>query len=147
MYLLLYPDDCLAISHRAVHNLHEIGKYFTLKPGSIGPPKIYLGGKVSKVVLPNGIEAHAFSSTQYVRESVKNMEAYMKKKNYVFTHKTISVPIPGSYHPELDGTEELDDEESSYYQSPIGILRWIVESGRIDISYEASIMASHTALP
>lgn len=146
-YLLLYVDDCLAISHRAVHNLHEIGKYFTLKPGSIGPPKIYLGGKVSKVVLPNGIEAHAFSSTQYVRESVKNVEAYMKKKNYVFTHKTISVPIPGSYHPELDGTEELDDEESSYYQSLIGILRWIVELGRIDISYEASIMASHTALP
>ena len=46
-YVLLWTDDCLVISHRPEVVLHnEIGKYFKLKEGSIGPPKIYLGGKM-----------------------------------------------------------------------------------------------------
>ena len=71
----------------------------------------------------------------------------MKDKNYTFSKKIIDVPLPTSYHPELDCTAELDDKQAAYYQSMIGILRWIVELGRIDIGYEVSIMSSHTALP
>ena len=43
-YVLLYVDDCLVISENAKELLtNEIGKYFELKPNSVGPPKIYLG--------------------------------------------------------------------------------------------------------
>jgi hypothetical protein len=35
----------------------------------------------------------------------------------------------------------------SYYQSQIGILRWMVELGRIDIITEVSELASHLASP
>ena len=46
-YVLLRTDDCLVISHRPDYVLrNEIGKYFKLKEESIGPPKIYLGGKM-----------------------------------------------------------------------------------------------------
>ena len=45
-YVLLWTDDCLVISHRP-----EIGKYFKLKEESIGPPKIYLRGKMRQVQL------------------------------------------------------------------------------------------------
>ena len=72
--VLLYVDDCLVISFEANKALGEIEKFFQLKPNSIGPPKIYLGGKVSKVTLPNGIQAWLFSATQYVRTSIKNVE-------------------------------------------------------------------------
>ena len=42
---------------------------------------------------------------------------------------------------------ELDAEDASYYQSLIGVLRWIVELGRVDICLEVSMLSSHLALP
>ena len=41
----------------------------------------------------------------------------------------------------------LDPTMSSYYMSLIGILRWIVELGRVDICLEVSEMSSHMAMP
>ena len=52
-----------------------------------------------------------------------------------------------SYRPELDITPELDPTMASYYMSLIGILRWIVELGRVDICLEVSVMSSHMAMP
>ena len=52
-----------------------------------------------------------------------------------------------SYRPELDVTPELNDADASYYQSLIGILRWIVELGRVDICLEVSMMSLHLELP
>jgi hypothetical protein len=44
-------------------------------------------------------------------------------------------------------TPELGSVDSSYFMSLIGILRWIVELGRVDICLECSMMSSHMALP
>ena len=52
-----------------------------------------------------------------------------------------------SYLPELDVSRELGPALASYYQSLIGILRWIVELGRVDVCLEVSMMSSHLALP
>ena len=52
-----------------------------------------------------------------------------------------------TYRPELDVSEELSPSDASYYQSLIGILRWIVELGHVDINLEVSMMSSHLALP
>jgi hypothetical protein len=41
----------------------------------------------------------------------------------------------------------LSPQEAAYYQSLIGILRWIVELGRVDICLEVSMMSSHLVLP
>lgn len=55
-------------------------------------------------------------------------------------------PMTTSYRPELDVSPELGPKEASYYQSLIGILRWIVELGRVDICLEVSMLSSHLAL-
>ena len=55
--------------------------------------------------------------------------------------------IPKGYRPEIDVTPELEPGEASYYASLIGILRWMVELGRVDICTEVSMMSSHLALP
>ena len=52
-----------------------------------------------------------------------------------------------NYRPEADISPELPPHIASYYQSLIGILRWIVELGRADIVMETSAMASMMALP
>jgi hypothetical protein len=58
-------------------------------------------------------------------------------------------PIPPTfdYHPEIDVSQELGEDDASYYQTLIGVLQWIVELGRIDIDCEVSMMSSHMALP
>ena len=61
-YILLYTDDAIVISENAEDILrNKLGKYFDLKPSSIGPPTIYLGSRVYKVTLYNGAKAWAFS--------------------------------------------------------------------------------------
>ena len=50
------------------------------------------------------------------------------------------------YHPEVDISEELGEDEGSYYQSMIGVLCWIVEYRRVDICCELSMMSSNLAL-
>jgi hypothetical protein len=51
------------------------------------------------------------------------------------------------YHPELDASPLLNADKATYYQSQLGILRWIVELGRIDIATKVSMLAAHNALP
>ena len=70
-YVLLYTDDCLVVSEKAESILrNEIGRYFELKPDSIGPPSLYLGGHLRKVELSNGVAAWAYGSDQYVQTAV-----------------------------------------------------------------------------
>jgi hypothetical protein len=80
-YVLIYTDDVLVVSTDGERILRAgIGKYFELKEESIGPPTIYLGGHLRKVELTNGVKAWAFSSSQYVQEAVRNVEAYLSLK-------------------------------------------------------------------
>ena len=47
----------------------------------------------------------------------------------------------------MDVSRELNVADAAYYQSLIGILRWIVELGRVDVCLEVSMMSAHLALP
>jgi hypothetical protein len=51
------------------------------------------------------------------------------------------------YRPEMDVTPELTPAMANYYQTQIGVLRWCVELGRIDIVTEVSLLSSHLCLP
>ena len=56
-YVLLYVDDSLAISHDDMAALDRMDKFFMMKKVSIGDPDIYLGAKLCKVQLNNGVLA------------------------------------------------------------------------------------------
>ena len=149
-YVLLYTDDTMVISENEESVLrNELGKYFELKEELIGPPKLYLGGHVSKVKLDNGVKCWCFSSSQYVQTAVKNVETHVAKVNDVRWQlpAKADTPLKASYHPELDENPELDATNAAYYQSLIGVLRWIVELGHVDVCLEVSMMLSHIALP
>ena len=135
------------MSHRPEEVLkHEIGKYWIMKPNSIGPPKLYLGNKVSKVTLENGVSAWSFGSSQYVQSAIANVERHLKIKKESFP-KRASAPFTTNYRPEIDVSTLLNPTDAAHYQSLIGILRWIVELGRVDITCEVSMMASMMAMP
>ena len=125
--MLLYVDDCLAISEHPKETVLQLDKYFKIQPSSIGPPDIYLGGKVKKMRLPNTVEAWTFSSSQYVQEAVSNVEKYLLDLDGSKLSTKISVPLSNDYRPELDNSPKLDGSSGAYYQFLIRILCWIVE--------------------
>ena len=105
-----------------------------------------MGNKVSKVTLANGTNTWAFSSSQYVQAAIANVETHLKRSNMILP-RGASSPLKNNYRPVLDISTELDTRDAAYYQSLIGVLRWIIELGRVDITSEASMMASHMASP
>ena len=146
-YVLLYVDDCLVISDNAEKVLREeIGSMWELKKESIGPPSLYLGGTMRQVELENGQTVWAFGSAQYVKAAVQNVEEYLAKKGKSLPAKA-TTPLSSQYRPEMDTTEELGPDDAAYYQSLIGVLRWMVELGRVDLCTEVSMMSSHLCLP
>lgn len=53
---------------------------------------------------------------------------------------------PG-YRPELDYSPFLSDDAAAYYMELIGVLRWAVELGRINIMVNVSLLSSYTMQP
>ena len=47
----------------------------------------------------------------------------------------------------MDTSKSLDPAEASYFQYIIGVMRWMVGIGRIDIVTEVSIFSSHLDSP
>ena len=147
-YVLLYVDDCLAISHNAIIVLEQLDKYFQMKPGSIGDPDIYLGAKLRSVSLNNGVRCWSMSSAKHVQEAICNIEDYIERNLGGWKlKKNPTYSWPSNYNTEDDDSPELSPTLASYYQHLIGVLHWIVELGRVDLVTEVSLLASQMAMP
>eukprot|EP00978_Attheya_sp_CCMP212_P013954 scaffold35295_cov60-Attheya_sp.AAC.1 len=104
--------------------------------------------KLREVKLPNGVYSRSLSPSKYVQEAVRNAKEYLGREYDGHTLlKSAPTAFVKDYRPELDISEELGSEEASYYQSQIGILRWMIELGRVDIITEVSMLASQMAMP
>ncbi len=130
-------------------SLYEIDHCFKTKPGSIRDPEFFLGAKRQHVELPNGMKAWALNSSKYIQVAVANVRAYHRlhfpTRNWA-TRASGSFPL--NFTPELDMMPTLNAEQSSFYQSQIGVIRWCaVELGRVDVLTEVSKLASHLAMP
>ena len=119
---------------------NKLGKYFELKPSSIGPQSIYIGSRVRKVTLDNGATAWGFSPSQYVQAAVKNVKYFLDDQDKYKMPIQAETPMKTSYLPELDTTPELNPILEAYYMFLIGILRWTVELGRVYICIEVSMV-------
>ena len=56
-------------------------------------------------------------------------------------------PFKMGYDSELDTSPELDPDAASYYLVIKGVLRWMIELGKMDIRTKVSLLSSHIALP
>ena len=147
-YVLIYVDDRLAISHDAMAALYRMDKLFMMNKGYIGDPDIYLGAKMRKVQMDNGVFAWGMIPAKYVQEAVRNVEEHLTKEyGGRKLPKRATAPWPSNYVSETDMTPELGPKEGNYYQCQIGILQWMVEIGRVDIITEVLTLASQMAMP
>jgi hypothetical protein len=146
--VLVYVDDILIFAKDPKVTMNELGKMYELKPDSVHEPDIYLGADMEKVQLPSGKVEWAMGSKTYVRNAVKVVEALIAEDDPEAKLKTTARnPFPSGYKPELDVTPELNDELGSRFLQLIGILRWAIELGRMDIFVEVSQLSQHQALP
>ncbi len=129
--------------------MKEINGYLPLKPSSVGDPDIYLGAKLKETQLPNGVMVWGLSPSKYVVQAVKNCQLHLTEK--LAGKNSIPAradnPFPVDYDPSTDLSDILDPDCSSFYQHLIGVMRWMVELGRIDIGTEVSMLSSYLACP
>jgi hypothetical protein len=91
-------------------------------------------------------EVWAMSSTDYVKKAVQEVERELSYSES-YLPKQIETPLSSNYLLELDFSRELDANETNYYQGLIGVLRWIVELGRIDIIVPVSLLSRYLVSP
>ena len=145
-YVLCYVDDILAISENPQRIMDHLAMRYTLKDGTVKDPEEYLGAQVSRIDMPDGTQTWCMSSDLYVKRAIADVE---RELGYVgqTLRKKASTPFSTKYRPELDGSPELDPKRANYFQGLVGVLRWIIELGRVDIMTAVTMLSRYLVNP
>ena len=145
-YILCYVDDVLAISDNPELIIDDLKKVFKLKGDKAEVPDMYLGASLNKVDTPTGGKCWSMSPDKYVKAAIENVEKSLEKKKKKLPTKC-ATPTTYKYRPEDDLSQHLEGDEITYFQELIGVLRWAIEIGRVDILLEVSLLSSQLAAP
>jgi hypothetical protein len=146
--IVVYVDNILVFSKDLRTIMNQLGELYELKPESVKEPDVYLGANIEKFQLRDGCTVWGMLSKTYVKNSVKVVEALLREDDPDAKLKsTAKNPFPSGYKPELDVTAELNDHRTSRYVQLMGILRWAIELGRVDLFMEISQLSQFQALP
>jgi Reverse transcriptase (RNA-dependent DNA polymerase) len=150
-YVLVYVDDLFCVSFDPYRTMDQLSERFTFKEGSIKSPDSFLGAQLSH---HEKYDCWTISATNYINAASQTIASKVKARkpeqpfyHYPLTKMSCKQPIASHYRPEEDGTPLLDDDNTTFFQEIIGILRWAVELGRVDILLEISLLSSHLSLP
>jgi hypothetical protein len=147
-YMLIYIDDILCVYHDPGMPLSKLDGYFKMKGGYIQVPTFYLGVKLKKTILENGVVDLGTSYSKYVQSVFQKVQYNLAA--LPCDHKLLKkapAPFAGGYTPDLDESPELYPALANFYQSQIEILRWCMELGRIGILTEVSMLSTYLCLP
>ena len=149
-YVLIYVDDVLCVSEHPKKVMETLKSVYRLKEDAsgktYGPPDRYLGANIGKTTLEDGKDYWHMSSDDYVKEAVRNVKTELAKSKQILK-RNVKGPMASGYRPELDVSPELGAAQANYYQNLIGVLRWMVELGRIDIHTEVALLSRYLAAP
>jgi hypothetical protein len=144
-YILCYVDDVMIISEAPDKVANELKRDFTLK--EVLDPGVrrerYLGAVIGKYQFRDGTTAWYMSAEEYLKQAVPTVESLWDEK---LCRKT-SAPLWDNYHPELDISPLLDEDDVTLFASYIGILQWATELGRIDLAQSVALMARFRSAP
>ena len=144
-YILCYVDDIMSISYEPERPLKQIQERFKFKKDKMVPPEVYLGGNIEKKTI-NGHDTWTLCSLNYVKAAIETITKAAVKRGIKVNHKP-KIPMHANYYPELDTSNELEGDDITFYQEVIGVLRWAIELGRVDIHLEVSLMSAYQASP
>jgi hypothetical protein len=146
----VYTDDILVVDHDPKTVMDYLASRYTLKPGSMKEPDTYLGAQVCKFYIDGAPDPEkprwAMSSEKYVKQAVSDVEKELSSVDKCLPTR-VTTPLSQGYRPELDQSRELDAKRGQYYQSLIGVLRWVCELGRVDILVAVSMLSRYLVSP
>ena len=145
-YILTYVDDCLVVSEDPMAIIKTLQDDYKYRMKDVEPPTRYLGATTGKKDLPEG-PCWFMSAESYLTKALTEVEKKWGPTMKRMNRASLDIPAPTGFHPEMDDTPPLDDEHVQLYQSYIGIIRWAVELGRIDLAHVAGVMARFSAAP
>jgi hypothetical protein len=147
-YLTIYVDDILCISEHPELTMNEMAKLYHLKDNTVGKPTTYLVAIVVEYILPDDRSkiCWGFSSHKYATEVVWTVELELSKVNTSLS-QSVMTRFSSGYCPELDISPLLPPAKATYFQNLIGILRWSIELGRLDIHAHVAMLSSFLAAP
>jgi len=140
-YALVYLYDLIMIGVHPEVTACQISQFYKFKNNLAEKPTQYLGADIGELPIETMLGTNTYwymSSEEYCKNAIVNMETWLEKRRELLPTKT-SCCLPSKWKPELDVTPELNAEDTSFYQQQIGVLRWMVELGRIDICTEVSM--------
>ena len=113
----------------------------TLK--GVGWPEYYLGGNILLTRGQGRQKKTKLSAKTYT------LEKKCDKVEHIFntTLRNYHSQLEGSYHPELDMTDILDEEDVSKYRILIGSMIWAVTLGRIDVIFAVNALERYSCAP
>ena len=142
-YIAVYVDDLIIAAKEPMKIIDEIKTVGGFKLKGVGEPEYYLGGDIErKERSDNGKLYTKISARTYIKNICEKVE-----RVFNITLKHYHSPLEGSYHPELDQTDLLDEDSISKYRMLIGSLNWAVTLGRFDVMFPAVIMARYSSMP
>ena len=144
--VLCHVDDVLCVSDNPMQLMGHIQKNFKLKNDAIIEPDCYLGAAMTQMTNDENKNVWAMSLDECCCTAVDNVESVLAGKGLQLPSKCYK-PLMANHRPELDDTAELKADGVQWHQELIGMLRWAVEIGRVDVNLEVSMMSSHLALP
>lgn len=152
-YLIVYVDDVLCIDKDPGRVLNLINRDYRLKEPP-APPSMYLGADFKPFEIEMNDEGRtqccwAMSADSHIKKALQVVKERLETDQVKFKSKrTAEQPFSNQdYRPELDTTEECNEDQIQFFQSLIGIARWLCELGRVDILTETSMLSAYLARP
>ena len=135
-YILVYIDNLSLIMKYPKEAMAHIKEIFTIKPSSIEEPKSYLGANINKIYYSDGSYGWKMGAETYFTHAIKNLKKRMATEGFEYNKNLSDMNYfpqqPFSnlhYHPEMDVTDEISNNQIQLFQNLIRIMRWTVELG------------------
>ena len=138
-YIATWVDDLLILSHHPMEIITLLQKTHQLK--GVGEPSYYLGGDLKKITV-DGEEMWTTSATTYIARVCEKIEKLMEWKLRGYMS-----PEHSEFHPELDTSDTLEEEEVSKYRMMVGSLIWVIVLGRFALCHVTQNLARYSNLP
>ena len=117
-------DNVLVVSHDPKKVIINIVKKFEINNDKYGIPKCYQGVDMEKFRIFNSKSSRSMKCDTYMAAAVQTFQCFLEEdeiqiKSRKFPH---CGPLTQGYNPELDMTDDCNDEHVSCYQQFIGVL-------------------------
>jgi hypothetical protein len=142
-YIARYVDDVITFSKDTMLVIQELKRTYIMK--GVGKPQYYLGGDVVGLGPEwekEGI-SEAFSADTYIHQALPKLAKSCGLQEF----RKFYILFDPEYHPEMDKTDLLPDDEISIYKSLLGSANWIITLGRFDIAYATNTLSRYSMAP